>query len=227
MKPITAWSYSRLSLFEECPAKYKYRNIDKLPEPKSPAMARGIKVHKEIEDFLNGKTGVVPESGEAFEDELWELRELGTENGAELIVELKWAFTKSWKPTTWMKKNVKARVILDAGVIYEDHHADVIDHKTGKFYADSPYKDQMALFAAATCKRYPDVQTVTTRLWFLDADKEVIEEFTRAEALEALEEIEERADMLLAATRFPPRANRFCNWCHFRKGNGGPCKFGA
>tara|TARA_R110000772_G_C13310278_1_gene440208 strand:+ start:742 stop:1413 length:672 start_codon:yes stop_codon:yes gene_type:complete len=220
-KPITAWSYSRLALFEQCPAKYKYQNIDKLDQPKSPAMFRGIKVHDEIANFLIGKLDAVPESGKKFEDELWELREID----ANLVVELKWAFTKDWKPTTWMAGNVRARIILDAGVIYDDGHADVIDHKTGKYYADGNYADQLKLFAGAVCKKYPQVQTITVRLWYLDADKEITQEFTREEALDALLEIEDRADVLLAAKNFPPRANQFCNWCHFRKSNGGPCDF--
>ena len=134
-----------------------------------------------------------------------------------------------------MSKNAYLRVTLDACVVYTDRTADVIDHKTGKFRIDretglpdvGAYEDQLGLFAASTILMHPEVEHVTGRLWYLDADEEYIMEFTREEAFEKMDELNERAQIMMNAERFPPRPNMFCNWCHFRKGNGGHCEYGG
>jgi len=52
-------------------------------------------------------------------------------------------------------------------------------------------------------------------------------EFPKDEALNILNDLERRAIKMMTAETFPPRPNDKCCWCHFRKGNGGNCKFGA
>lgn len=217
---ITAWSYSALSGYESCPRQFKYRRIDKLPEPTSPALAKGRKVHDEAAKFLDGSTDVFPTSCVTFRDQFYELRDMNP------IVELQWAFTKKWRPTGWFAKDAYCRVILDAGKVYSDGTADVIDHKTGKRY-DDDYMDQLGLFAAATIKMHPEVYNVTTRLWYLDTADEVIEEFTKDQAMEILEDLEGRAARMMTDKRFPPKPSWKCRFCHFRNDNGGPCEFGA
>lgn len=227
-KEITAWSYSRLADYEQCPLKYEARNILKLDEPKGDAMFRGITIHNEAAKFLAGETEKFPLSCAAFRDEFYELRDHHP------IVEQKWAFTNRWKPTGYFAKNTYLRATLDAAVVYTDRTADVIDHKTGKLWIDrktnvldlGPYEDQMGLFAAATIIMHPELTHVTSRLWYLDADEEVILEFPKAKAFDILNDLNERAQIMMNAKRFPPRPNPFCNWCHFRKSNGGHCKFG-
>lgn len=229
-KPITAWSYSRLKLYGDCPRLFKYRNIDKLPEPVNAAMGRGRKVHLEGASFLDGTTSTVPSSYMLFRDEMEDLKSFTP------IVEQQWAFNRKWKPVSWFAKDAYARIILDAGVIYKDSTADVIDHKTGKHY-DEDYRPQMGLFAAAVFKMYPtEVQrSVTTRLWYLDSGEEVIEEFDKAEALEILAELEGDAEKMMNEKRWPAKPSWKCGgtkkdgtvWgCHFRKSNGGPCEYG-
>ena len=229
-KPITAWSYSRLKLYGDCPRLFKYRNIDKLQEPVNIAMARGRNVHLEGAAYLDGTTPILPASYMLFREQMEDLKSFTP------IVEQQWAFTRNWKPCSWLDKKAYARIIIDAGTIYTDSTADVIDHKTGKRY-DEDYRPQMGLFAAAVFKMYPtEVQrSVTTRLWYLDSGEEVIEEFSKAEALEILAELEEEAEKMMAEKRWPAKPSWKCAWtnkkgesggCHFRKSNGGPCEYG-
>lgn len=218
-KKLTAWSYSRLALFEECPRLYSYRNIEKRKEPKADAMFRGIKIHNEAAAFLSGKTDSLPESCVQFAEQFHELKAMSP------IVEQQWAFTKEWNNTKWFAKNVWFRATLDVLLQYSDDTADIIDHKTGKRY-DDDYRKQMGLFAGAALIKYPNIRHFTTRLWYLDSGDEVIEEFTRVEALIIFEEIEADAKVMLNTTRFPPRPSWKCQFCHFRKNNGGPCEYG-
>lgn len=50
---IGALSPSRAGDFMTCPLLYRYRSIDKLPEPPSPAAVRGTVVHKVLEDLFD------------------------------------------------------------------------------------------------------------------------------------------------------------------------------
>lgn len=45
-------SPSRAGDFQNCPLLYRFRTIDRLPEPASPAMARGTLVHAVLEDLF-------------------------------------------------------------------------------------------------------------------------------------------------------------------------------
>ena len=218
LSKLTAWSYSRLALYEQCPRLHKYRNLDKLPEPKGDAMFRGITIHKEAADYLAGVTDIFPQSCEKFYAQFEEAKTFNP------IVEQQWAFTKGWKPCGWFDKNAYVRIIADMSIIYGDFTAEVIDHKTGKRY-DGDYRPQMGLFAAGLMKKFPEIKSVTTRLWYLDSGDEVIEEFTRAEAFSILEGLETRAAFMLGAERFPPQQSWKCKFCHFRRSNAGPCEF--
>jgi hypothetical protein len=227
---ITAWSYSRLKLFGECARKFKYQNIDKLDSGFNEAMARGNKIHKEIANYLDGTTDTLPHSALLFRDQMEDLKSFNP------IVEQQWAFNRNWKPVSWFDKKTYARIILDALTIYKDRTADIIDHKSGKRY-DDDYRPQMGLFAAGVYKMFPTEvdRTITTRLWYLDSGDEVIEEFTKEEALDILADIEEEAELMMNATRWPATPSWKCGgtkkdgteWgCHFRKSNGGPCEYG-
>ena len=227
--PITAWSYSRLACYEECPRKHNYRNILKLDEPKGEAMFRGIKIHDEGAKYLEGKTDRVPVSYLKFMREMVELK------GFNPIVEQKWAFNKKMKPTSWMAKDCWLRVTLDVSLIYGDGTGEAIDHKTGKMYDD--YEDQLNLFAHSMFKMFPNEITtnVTVRLWYLDADEEVTREVSKAEAQEHFDDLTGRAEIMMTAKRFPPNPSWKCggvrkdgtSWgCHWRRSNGGPCEYG-
>ncbi len=218
---VKAWSYSALALFESCPRQFKYRKIDKLPEAKAPAMVRGIKIHNEAAKFLEGKLDKVPDSCMLFEDQFWELRDMNP------IVEQQWAFTKGYKPVSWFDKRVKLRIVMDVGLEYSDNTGECIDHKTGKYRPDDHdvYDEQMDLFAAGMFKRNPFLTDVTTRLWFLDAGEEVIREVSKDQALLKLDELEDRADVMMTTERFPPSPSWKCRFCVWSADNGGQCEF--
>lgn len=222
MPQVTAWSFSRVEMYERCPFQFKCKHIDRLPEPGSAAMERGSKIHKDIADFLTGKCPL-PSSGRRFSKLLYELKAIPDEAK---FIEQQWGFTKSWRPTGWFGADTWLRVVLDAGVVYEDNTADVIDHKTGKRYAHND--DQVELFAAAVFQRFPAVTKVTTRLWYLDVDgdNESIAEFDKAGVRGVMDKWDARVAPLFAETMWAPRPNDKCHWCAYAKSAGGPCRFG-
>ena len=50
-----AKSYSQISLYEKCPFAYHCKYKQKLEEPKSDVLQRGIEIHDKIENFIKGK----------------------------------------------------------------------------------------------------------------------------------------------------------------------------
>jgi putative RecB family exonuclease len=51
--PVASLSPSRASDFMTCPLLYRFRTVDRLPEPFSPAAVRGTLVHKVLEDLFD------------------------------------------------------------------------------------------------------------------------------------------------------------------------------
>ena len=90
---ITAWSFSRLTAYENCPLKFKLTTIDKLKEPASPAMDRGKEIHLQGELYLKGTTAGVPESFKLLAVEMEDARVHAAES------ELEVTFTKDWTIT--------------------------------------------------------------------------------------------------------------------------------
>lgn len=214
---ITSWSYSRYAVYKECPAKAKYKFIDKLPEPPSPAMERGIAIHKMAEDYVNGDLRKLPDELKLFKDEFKELK------ASAPMVEETWAFTKDWDETRWNDwNNCSVRIKTDASCLDEDELY-VIDHKTGKMREG--YGDQLSLYGLAGMLKFPHIKKVHTQLWFLDSGDQVLQEYDITEMKGLLDGWNAKVAPMLNDVRFAPKPNYGCRWCAFSKSKGGPCKY--
>jgi CRISPR/Cas system-associated exonuclease Cas4 (RecB family) len=214
---ITAWSFSRWGDYEQCPAKAKYKHVDRMKEPGSPAMERGSMIHTLAENFVKGPLkGALPPELKLFGKEFRDLRK------RKAICEEQLAFTEKWEKCDWFAHNTWLRVKMD--VMYLDGDTlVVIDHKTGKPKDD--YGLQLSLYALAGFLTFPSATKVRAALWFLDAGEEVAEGFTRDQVEDLKKDWLKRIKPMFSDTRFAPKPGNYCRWCHFRKGNNGPCQF--
>lgn len=226
MTKVDAWSFSRYNTYAQCPAKFKYQNIDKLPTPTSDAMEFGKTVHKAAEDYLLGRRpDIIPEL-ETRTDLLHALKGLDTR------VEQNWGFARDWSPTGWFKEagkpNPWLRAKLDVGIDYGDGSFEVIDWKTGKKRGDN--QEQMQLFAVAVMAKYPNVHTVNTRLSYTKLQpgeaSETYGEYFRQDYDTLVKTWERRVKPMMEDETFEPTPNRLCGWCPFSNANGGPCLAG-
>lgn len=230
---ITAWSYSRYADYKQCPLRFKLKYLDKLPEPGSPAMQRGSDIHKLGENYLSAKKApkAVPKEYAHFGEEMEQLR------GLDPMVEQQWGFTRQWTPTSWFGSDTWLRIVCDVVVKYDDDTVDLIDFKTGRKYDTN--EEQVELFSCAPFIKWPDVNIVQTRLWYVDQDKdnEVLRSYGREPGMtddegnpikvfaEIQREWEDRIVPMFKDKRFAPTPNDKCRWCNFSKAKGGPCKF--
>lgn len=230
---VTAWSFSRFSDYKACPAKFKYKHLDKLQEPANAAMARGSEIHKLAEDYTNGKLRTLPEELKLFKDEFTKLRKEKIK-----MVEEQWAFRADWSQTQWNDwSGCWLRVKLDVAYINVEHNALVpIDHKTGKFRQEKndEYMLQLNLYGTAGFAQLPTVDVISPRLWYLDhgrvypdpeQDEDEIEFFPK-EAKSMKKAWEDRVKPMFMDRNFKPTpSDAACRFCHYRKSNGGPCKY--
>lgn len=222
MKRATAWSFSHWSVYDQCPRKYMRKFIDKVQEPPNAAMARGNAIHQKIDDYLK-VGGRIPDEAISFASVIEDAREQGA------FSEQKWAFTKDWKPTGYFDKRGPIwapwlRVVLDAGILYPDGYAIALDWKTGKKYDDN--LAQMELFATATMHRHPDMNTVETRLCYVDSGEDSVQVYKRAELPALTAQWEQRAHEMMNDPEYAPRPSFKCKWCFDSRANGGQCSAG-
>ncbi len=231
-KPPTAWSFSRLGDYNQCPAKFKYKHLMKMQEPPSAAMQRGTDIHTMAENYLKGTLPKLPPELKLLKDEFTLLRKLYKSKKLPMVIEDNWAFTKDWEQTQWNDwQNCFVRIKLDAAHFIDEGNVLIVtDWKTGKYRPDDndAYMQQLELYALAAMLIYPNLQCVRPRLGYIDAGEwfpKTPVEYTRADIPELKKLWAQRVKPMFNDKRWAPKPNRFCMWCHYRKDNNGPCQY--
>lgn len=231
---VTAWSYSRFGLYEQCPAKFKYKHLMKLPDPSGPAAERGNVIHALAEGLIKSgpavaglrKTKVtapIPPELANVATEIAHLRE----NNA--IAEQEWGFKANWdwigRPG-WFGNDVWVRVKADAVVTYDDNTGMGVDWKTGRRYDE--HTKQAELTGLLMLMRYPTMVEADVRFWYVDeppASNEMQLVVARNDVPALQKDWERKVQPMFKDKKFPPKPNRFCSWCNYSKARGGPCQF--
>lgn len=222
LPPVLAWSYSRYGDYKQCPAKFKYKHLMKLPDPGTAAMNRGNDIHKMAEDVVRAKIDVPPELA-GVKEQLEFLRD----NYA--VPEENWGFKKSWEwigREGWFGDDVWFRAKTDVRLLYDDDTLLLIDWKTGKKYFSN--EEQIELFALAGYRRFPNVTEVDARLYYTDAepsDNEVQRVYTAKDLEQVQKDWDKRVKPMFVDKRFAPTPNDKCGWCPYSRAKGGPCQF--
>lgn len=213
------WGWSKLDTYRACPAQFRYKFIDKIKEPGSPAMERGTKIHNALEMFVNGWAKDVPHEINPFWKRL--LTQLKKENPK---TEASWGITKEWKPLpNWFEKDTWCRAKSDVYYIKGDLLV-LIDFKTGKFRI--PSDDQNKLYAVIGYSMFPVVQRVRTSFWFVDQSEAPHEEIYKADDLERMRGyFNKEAAKLYDDRSFKPKPGNACRYCAFSRQKNGPCQY--
>ena len=212
-----AWGYSKLSAFQECPAKFNFQFVEKLPTKGSPAMARGQKIHEGIESYLNGWAKELPV--EALE---WQEAFDGLKKKT-FKAEAAWGFDKNWNLLPdWFGKDTWLRAKSDGHYI-EGNSLVVLDWKTGKYRV--PSTDQVELYAICGGAVYPTAECTTVEMWFIDTSDVYKREYTREELLGLRKKYERYVAPMYNMEVWTPTPSSKCRWCDFSKTKGGPCQY--
>lgn len=233
--PIPAWSYSRLTVFEQCKRWAKLAFVDRIPEPPRPlppgktehANDRGTRVHEAAELFVKDNVELIPEL-EKFRPEYLRLRDLY--RAGMVSLETEWAFDRSWNPTAWMSRDTWARIKPDAFVMFDEgKRAVLIDFKTGKKFGNEiKHAEQCQLYQLAAFLRHPELEEIQVELWYLDQDDITTMKYTRKQGLRYLKNFEERGVKMTTEENFDPSPNIYsCRWCPYGPKGTGHCEVGV
>lgn len=241
-----ALSPSRASDYQQCPLKYRYRAIDKLPEPKTVAQVRGTLVHACLEDVHGWPreqrtypaavkrlkpnwadlcqrdpelTKLVPD-----EELLGFLTECRSLLRGYFEMENPQGFDSDaieQYVDTVLPNGVPVRGFIDRVDKAPTGEVRVVDYKTGKMpsprYADEAMF-QMRFYALVYWRLF-DIIPHQLRLMYL----KVVDSMYLSPSREELEYFERDLGELWAkiegdgtAGTFRPKKGPLCNWCHFQ-----------
>lgn len=226
---INSWSMSRVDVYEACPKHAYLKYVDKIPEPdRGPPEAHGLKewhndrgsrVHDACEDYVQGKTDDLVAEAKYFTNELQKLRALKA-SGFDVITEQGWGFTRDWEACDWKDyEQIWLRVIIDALVFRNPYEAVVIDYKTGKRkFNEIKHGKQVQLYQLATFMRYPQLEKITTELWYLDQNELFRQTFTREQGMRFYNFFNDRGLAMTTANEFPAKPGQACFFCPYKTG---------
>ena len=237
-------SPSAVSEYENCPQQYKYRKIDKLPEPPSLDAERGTLVHTVLQDLFE-----IPAVGRTIESAVELLPSRWSAQLADkpalvgmVTNEKEWldrasALLKSYfsleNPTTFeathremhlendFDSNIYLHGYVDRLDVAPTGEVRIVDYKTGK--SPRPGWEEKALFQlrvyALLYWKNNGVLPRLLQLIYLGDGKLVKSNPTMAE-LESTEKVLRRVanDIFLSIEKeyWPAKPSRLCDWCYFK-----------
>lgn len=205
------WSWSALEAFEHCPRKFYDQYVLKTKYPPNAHLLKGREVHKEHEDYMNGKTDAAPTKLAAS------VRAAAA--GKKRGVELKLGLNGQLEPCGFFDDGVWARCALDV-ILYQYPIATVVDWKTGKVAEEGKYwkgPSQLMIQALFTFKAYPKIEKVTACNAYVEHDKigspYVFERKDEARYWAELMPRIQRMEQAVAANQFCMMPGPLCGYC--------------
>ncbi len=207
---MTAWSYSSIKTFEQCPKKYFHLRVAKdVKDEPGEAADYGTAVHLAAEESIrDGKP--IPEKFAYIRPVVERLAALPGDK----LAELKLGIRKDYSPCGFFDKDVWWRGIADLLVI-DGHRAWCVDYKTGKSarYADTK---QLDLLAGAVFSHFPEVTKIKSSLIYVVSGELIPKTHVITERSQYLSVFDQQIDQLDAAMEngvWNPKSGPLCGWC--------------
>ncbi len=210
---MTAWSYSSIKTFEQCPKKYFHLKVAKdVKDEPGEAADYGTAVHEAAELFIKDGTSI-PEKFAYIRPVVERLAAIPGEKHAELKLGVR-KVGHAYEPCDFFDKDVWWRGIADLLIINGDK-AYCIDYKTGKSarYADTK---QLDLLAGAVFTHFPDVLRVKSSLIYVVSGELIPKTHVITEKSQYLSVFDAQLDHLDAAMEngvWNAKSSGLCSFC--------------
>jgi len=244
---VPTYSHSKLTTYQQCPQKYKFRYIDEIPSPmRSIELHLGTTVHSALEKLYGeARLGQVTSLDDllTFFQEKWDegfspqLRIVRAKTtartyfdlGRQMLKDYHWTFHPFTQSTTLeleekfvfpLDEGREIRGIIDRLARNKDGTLEIHDYKTSRRLPDSDQVAndvQLALYEIAIRHRWPETGGISLIWHYLAFDKEI--KITKTPA--QLETVKRNTLGLIrqieAATSFPVHITPLCNWCEYKE----------
>ena len=215
---LKTYSFSALKLYEQCPAKYKFSRIDKLEEPTGTAAERGKQIHAQLESVVKREIELSADTPEIMylSDHITKWQAQNAQ--AEMLI----AVSQEWGVAEYNDPTALFRGVID---LYSEENATatVTDYKTGKL---RDYSDQLEVYSTLVMSNKPHIEKVLPVIEFIDHKRTMQHAVIHRAKLPVLQEkLVGRLEVLDKDELHVPNPSYLCNYCHFRKDKGGPCKW--
>jgi hypothetical protein len=219
MTAPTRWSYSSLSTYESCPAKWKYSYLDNLPYAASPAMVRGTRLHADCENYIKGTLMRLPNELSKVTRMIDTMKAQGAKSEETWLLDSDWAHTAA-RP--WIKAIIDVHWIEPGGKVLQ-----VRDFKSGREYPE--HTDQLELYSLMGLCIYPTAVRAEYGAIYLDGGYTSQEgAILRGDVMSSkLKRWNDRAIRIFEDTEHKPTPGGACKWCDYSAKKGGPCLEGV
>jgi len=230
-------SFSRVDTYDNCPRKFRYRYVDRLPSRPAPALSFGTSVHGALERFYDRKLPQEPSEDEllGFLYEEWEQVGFVELDRAEQLAYYRQAqdvlrryhrrvtgrYRLPVATEAWFDLPIGERATVVGSIDRVDADDDgalrVVDYKTNKRVRDRSRVAgslQLSLYALACEHLYGDLPA-SVALDFLVPGVMVEVALEDLDLDRARRVVDETAQAVLAQ-EYPTTPNRLCDWCDFR-----------
>lgn len=223
---VNSTSFSRAQDFEKCGLFFKFRHLDKIPDPRPPLPDgkeypndRGSRIHRLAEAVVKNSALEIPPELVSHEHRIQLLRELYKRRL--LHTEYKVAFDQHWQlsdPDDF--KETRYRAILDVLAYIKPSILLIADWKSGKKQGNEiKHFDQCLEYGVAMALIDPQVQLFELRVWYTDTGEELKLSVPRSKLLRYFPKMQKRHEKVLIETIFEPRPSQHaCFFCPYKCG---------
>jgi len=221
---MIALSWSRISDYRQCPAKFKLKYLDKAPnfqlkqEDKNVHLVRGDNVHKALKKYADRKTKEPEYDGhDIIMPELMNIKPLidAIIQNYNVQTEQQIAIDSNFQQVSWYAKDAWFRVIYDIVGFGPDLFLG--DYKTGKFADYSGSMDelgQLHFSALIGMALWPEYDKCSSLYMYVDHKRSVPCSFRRETDLEPMKEkLIAEHEVINSDDEFPEKKNRYCGYC--------------
>jgi putative RecB family exonuclease len=227
-------SYSSISTYETCPAKFRFQYEERLPTTRSPALAFGDSLHRALYRFHDRPVPVAPSLpelhemlegewvGEGFRDPSEE--RLYFDHARQVLAEYHRVNARSFRLPAALefRFTIELEGVQLAGTIDRMDRIpgggyEIIDYKTNRRLPPKAVVDrdlQLSLYYLAAREIW-GIEPERLTLYFLLPGERMSTFRTTAHADELKRRIAVVAERI-AAGKFEPRQNPLCDWCDFQ-----------
>ena len=222
---MNTFSYSKISTYQQCPLKYKFQYIDKIPTKPSIHLIKGSKIHKLLENFESFEYNPNTEYHDivkSFMDSSLGIEILSKpsirEHQIKLNENLRADDSLTKKETRFIGYIDRINVYVETTPLDEtSKNVELIDFKTGK-YKEPKYQDfqQLILYSIYMFDKY-EIDSILLRFVYVEHNLENSLLLNRSSTEIYRSQLQKDIETIESDTIFKKNQSPLCPWCDYQQ----------